>query len=78
MLLPGSLALTLLLSMLTSMGPLSVDMYLASLPDMGRLLSAPMSQVQLTRYERHAILRRAADLLAVHRRVNRTSGTRRR
>ncbi len=48
MLLPGSLALTLLLSMLTSMGPLSVDMYLASLPDMGRLLSAPMSQVQLT------------------------------
>ena len=48
MLLPGSFALTLLLSMLTSMGPLSVDMYLASLPDMGRLLSAPMSQVQLT------------------------------
>jgi len=48
MLLPGSLALTLLLSMLTSMGPLSVDMYLASLPDMGRLLSAPMSRVQLT------------------------------
>ena len=48
MLLPGSLALTLLLSMLTSMGPLSVDMYLASLPDIGRLLSAPMSQVQLT------------------------------
>ena len=48
MLRPGSLALTLLLGMLAGMGPLSVDMYLASLPDMGRLLEAPMSQVQLT------------------------------
>jgi MFS transporter, DHA1 family, multidrug resistance protein len=48
MLLPGTFALTLLLSMLTSMGPLSVDMYLASLPDMGRLLAAPTAQVQLT------------------------------
>jgi DHA1 family bicyclomycin/chloramphenicol resistance-like MFS transporter len=48
MLRPGTFALTLLLSMLTGMGPLSVDMYLASLPDMGRLLAAPTSQVQLT------------------------------
>lgn len=48
MLRPGSFALTLLLGMLAGMGPLSVDMYLASLPDMGRLLEAPMSQVQLT------------------------------
>ena len=48
MLRPGSFALTLLLALLTGMGPLSVDMYLASLPDMGRLLSAPASQVQLT------------------------------
>jgi MFS transporter, DHA1 family, multidrug resistance protein len=48
MLRPGSLALTLLLALLTGMGPLSVDMYLASLPDMGRLLGAPASQVQLT------------------------------
>jgi DHA1 family bicyclomycin/chloramphenicol resistance-like MFS transporter len=48
MLRPGSLALTLLLGLLTGMGPLSVDMYLASLPDMGRLLAAPPSQVQLT------------------------------
>ena len=48
MLRPGTFALTLLLSMLTSMGPLSVDMYLASLQDMGRLLAAPMAQVQLT------------------------------
>ena len=48
MLRPGTFALTLLLALLTSMGPLSVDMYLASLPDMGRLLGAPMAQVQLT------------------------------
>jgi DHA1 family bicyclomycin/chloramphenicol resistance-like MFS transporter len=48
MLLPGTLALTLLLALLTGMGPLSVDMYLASLPDMSRLLSAPTAQVQLT------------------------------
>jgi DHA1 family bicyclomycin/chloramphenicol resistance-like MFS transporter len=45
---PGTFPLTLLLAMLTSMGPLSVDMYLASLPDIGRLLGAPMAQVQLT------------------------------
>lgn len=48
MLIPGSLALTLLLSMLTGLGPLSVDMYLASLPSISRLLAAPTSQVQLT------------------------------
>ena len=48
MLRPGSFALTLLLAMLTGLGPLSVDMYLASLPSIGRLLDAPTSQVQLT------------------------------
>lgn len=48
MLRPGSLSLTLLLAMLTGLGPLSVDMYLASLPDIGRLLHAPPAQVQLT------------------------------
>jgi DHA1 family bicyclomycin/chloramphenicol resistance-like MFS transporter len=48
MLRPGSLALTLLLAMLTGIGPLSVDMYLASLPSISRLLDAPTSQVQLT------------------------------
>ncbi|MEA2982210.1 MAG: transporter, family, multidrug resistance protein [Alphaproteobacteria bacterium] len=48
MLIPGSFALTLLLAMLTGLGPLSVDMYLASLPSIGRLLDAPTSQVQLT------------------------------
>src|SRR6201995_2970834 len=48
MLKPGSFGLTLLLAMLTGLGPLSVDMYLASLPSIGRLLGAPTSQVQLT------------------------------
>lgn len=48
MLRPGSFALTLLLAMLTGLGPLSVDMYLASLPEISRLLHAPPSQVQLT------------------------------
>ena len=48
MLRPGSFALTLLLATLTGLGPLSVDMYLASLPDISRLLHAPPSQVQLT------------------------------
>jgi DHA1 family bicyclomycin/chloramphenicol resistance-like MFS transporter len=48
MLTPGSFGLTLLLAMLTGLGPLSVDMYLASLPSISRLLDAPTSQVQLT------------------------------
>ncbi len=48
MLRPDSFALTLLLALLAGVGPLTVDMYLASLPDMGRLLGAPTSQVQLT------------------------------
>ena len=48
MLRPGSLALTALLALLTGIGPLSVDMYLASWPDMARLLEASPAQVQLT------------------------------
>jgi DHA1 family bicyclomycin/chloramphenicol resistance-like MFS transporter len=48
MLRPGTFPLTLLLALLTGIGPLSVDMYLASLPDIGRLLGAPTAQVQLT------------------------------
>jgi len=48
MLRPDSFALTLLLAMLSGIGPLTVDMYLASLPDMGRLLGAQTAQVQLT------------------------------
>jgi DHA1 family bicyclomycin/chloramphenicol resistance-like MFS transporter len=48
MLKPGSFALTLLLAMLTGLGPLSMDMYLASLPAIGHALDAPSAQVQLT------------------------------
>jgi MFS transporter, DHA1 family, multidrug resistance protein len=48
MLRPDTLALTLLLSFLTAIGPLSMDMYLPSLPDIGRALNAPTAQVQLT------------------------------
>src|SRR6516164_7027158 len=48
MLRPGTFALTLLLSFLTALGPLSMDMYLPSLPDIGRTLHTPILQVQLT------------------------------
>src|SRR5262245_17077926 len=48
MLSPGSLALTLLLALLSGLGPLTVDLYLPSLPDMGRLLNASVAEVQLT------------------------------
>lgn len=48
MLRPETFALTLLLAMLTALGPLSVDMYLASLPAIERSLSATTAEVQLT------------------------------
>jgi DHA1 family bicyclomycin/chloramphenicol resistance-like MFS transporter len=48
MLTPGTFALTLLLSLLTALGPLSVDMYLPSLPAIARTLHAPIFDVQLT------------------------------
>jgi DHA1 family bicyclomycin/chloramphenicol resistance-like MFS transporter len=48
MLTPGTFALTLLLSFLTALGPLSMDMYLPSLPDIGSALHAPTLHVQLT------------------------------
>lgn len=48
MLRPDTLALTALLALLTSLGPLSTDMYLPSLPDIGRLLQATPAQMQLT------------------------------
>lgn len=48
MLAPGTFALTLLLSFLTALGPLSMDMYLPSLPDIARTLQAPTLEVQLT------------------------------
>ena len=48
MLRPGTFALTLLLSLLTGLGPLSMDMYLPSLPAIGQALHASTAQVQLT------------------------------
>src|SRR5271169_105103 len=48
MLRPGTFALTLLLAMLTALGPLSMDMYLPSLPDIAHDLQAPTARVQLT------------------------------
>jgi MFS transporter, DHA1 family, multidrug resistance protein len=48
MLRSNSVALIALLALLTGLAPLSVDMYLASLPDIGRTLAASDTQVQLT------------------------------
>ena len=48
MLRPGSFALTLLLALLTGIGPLSTDMYVPSLPAIGSALHASTEQVQLT------------------------------
>jgi len=48
MLTPGTFALTLLLSFLTALGPLSMDMYLPSLPAISQTLHAPILDVQLT------------------------------
>ncbi len=48
MLRPDTLALTALLALLTALGPLSMDMYLPSLPDIVRVLQAPTAHVQLT------------------------------
>ena len=39
MLRPGTFALTLLLASLTALGPLSMDMYLPSLPDIAHVLA---------------------------------------
>ncbi len=48
MLRPGTFALTVLLAALSAIGPLTTDMYLPSLPDIARLLSASTAQTQLT------------------------------
>jgi DHA1 family bicyclomycin/chloramphenicol resistance-like MFS transporter len=48
MLRPGTFGLTLLLSLLTGLGPMSMDMYLPSLPAIGVALHATTPQVQLT------------------------------
>lgn len=45
---PDTLALTLLLALLTSLGPLTTDMYLPSLPDITHLLDASVAQTQYT------------------------------
>lgn len=48
MLRPGTFALTALLAGLTAIGPLTTDMYLPSLPDITRTLSASTAQGQFT------------------------------
>jgi MFS transporter, DHA1 family, multidrug resistance protein len=48
MLRPDTLALTALLALLTAVGPMSVDLYLPSLPELGRVFGATVPQVQLT------------------------------
>ncbi len=48
MLRPDTFALTALLSLLTALGPLAVDMYLPSFPDIGRVLGTSPATVQLT------------------------------
>jgi MFS transporter, DHA1 family, multidrug resistance protein len=48
MLRPNTFAFTAVLALLTAVGPLSVDMYLPSLPDIGRELASPPAHVQLT------------------------------
>lgn len=48
MLRPDTFALTLLLSLLTALGPMSTDIYLPSLPAIGVALHATTAQTQLT------------------------------
>ena len=48
MLRPETFALTATLALLTALGPLSMDMYLASLPDIARLMAATTADTQLT------------------------------
>ncbi len=48
MLRPDTFALTALLALLTALGPVAVDMYLPSFPEIGLLLSASPATVQLT------------------------------
>jgi DHA1 family bicyclomycin/chloramphenicol resistance-like MFS transporter len=45
---PGSIALTIVLALLTAIGPLSTDMYLPSLPQIVRDFGASIAEVQLT------------------------------
>ncbi len=45
---PGTIAMTVLLALMTSLGPLSTDIYVASLPHIGEALGASTAAVQLT------------------------------
>ena len=45
---PGTRGMTLLLAMMTAIGPLSTDVYLASMPHIGAALGASNASVQLT------------------------------
>ncbi|ARP98730.1 multidrug effflux MFS transporter [Pseudorhodoplanes sinuspersici] len=45
---PNTFAFTALLAALTALGPLSTDLYLPVLPDIGRAFGVPPAQVQLT------------------------------
>src|SRR4051795_6396030 len=45
---PDTLAMTVILALLTALGPLSTDMYLPSLPTIARDLGASTAQTQLT------------------------------
>jgi MFS transporter, DHA1 family, multidrug resistance protein len=48
MLRPDTIALTALLALLTAFGPVATDMYIPSMPEIGRSLGASTSAVQLT------------------------------
>ena len=48
MLKPDTFALTALLAALTALAPLSTDLYLPTLPDIGRAFGVSPAQVQLT------------------------------
>jgi DHA1 family bicyclomycin/chloramphenicol resistance-like MFS transporter len=45
---PGTLSMTVVLALLTALGPMSTDMYLPSLPDMARDLGTDAAGMQLT------------------------------
>jgi MFS transporter, DHA1 family, multidrug resistance protein len=45
---PNTFSMTALLALLTAFGPVATDMYVPSLPDIGRLLGADPATVQLT------------------------------
>src|SRR3954454_22663576 len=45
---PDTLAMTIMLALLTALGPLSTDMYLPSLPAIARDLRATTAETQLT------------------------------